>query len=124
MARAPPRGPATVLLKDKEVDAIYELVGWVRDAFASARVPFVLTGGSALGALRSESILFCDDDVDLAIVGRGHVDAARAALRAVDGATHAPAGGRSGLPWDRVRHEKASRAWVDVFLLVESARPS
>jgi len=120
MAPKPPaRGPAPVLMKDKEVDALYELLGWVQDALAG--VPWTLTGGSALGAIRSESILFCDDDVDLAIIGREHIGRARAALKACPGAYYAEAGGRKGLPWDRVRHRNSPRAWVDVFLLVEYA---
>lgn len=76
MAPKPPaRGPAPVLMKDKEIDALYELLGWVQDVLAG--VPWTLTGGSALGAIRSESILFCDDDVDLAIMA-ANTSAARA----------------------------------------------
>ena len=119
--RPPARGPAPVLLRNKEVDALYELLGWVQDALEGANVPWTLTGGSALGAIRSESILFCDDDIDIAIIGRPNVGKARGALKAIRGAYYQDAGGRKGLPWDRIRHKSSPKAWVDVFLLVEYA---
>ena len=49
--------------------------------------PWTLTGGSALGAIRSESILFCDDDIDIAIIGRPNVGKARGALKALEART-------------------------------------
>lgn len=30
-------------------------------------VPYLLVAGSLLGAVRSRSLLFCDDDVDIAV---------------------------------------------------------
>ena len=114
-----PRGPTPVCIAGKEVDALYDALGLIQAAFAAAEIPWVLTGGSALGAVRSESILFCDDDIDLAVVGRCHLERARAALRGLPGLRHAAAGGRNGLCWDRVRPAAAPGVWVDVFLLVE-----
>ena len=61
-----PRGPATLCIKAKEIDALYDALGKIQRAFAAAAIPWTLTGGSALGAVRSASILFCDDDIDLA----------------------------------------------------------
>ncbi len=66
--RPPARGPAPVLLRNKEVDALYELLGWVQETLEGANVPWTLTGGSALGAIRSESSLLCDDDIGIAII--------------------------------------------------------
>ncbi|KAH8093558.1 hypothetical protein JL720_4696 [Aureococcus anophagefferens] len=74
-----PRGPATLCIKAKEIDALYDALGKIQRAFAAAAIPWTLTGGSALGAVRSASILFCDDDVDLAVLGREHFERARAA---------------------------------------------
>ena len=34
--RPPARGPAPVLLRNKEVDALYELLGWVQEALEGA----------------------------------------------------------------------------------------
>ena len=116
-----PRGPATLCIKAKEIDALYDALGKIQRAFAAAAIPWTLTGGSALGAVRSASILFCDDDIDLAVLGREHFERARRALRAIPGLRHAPAGGRNGLCWDRVRPEASPGVWVDVFLLVEYA---
>ena len=42
-------------------------------------------------------------------------------LKAIRGAYYQDAGGRKGLPWDRIRHKSSPKAWVDVFLLVEYA---
>ena len=46
---------------------------------------------------------------------------ARGALKSIRGAYYQDAGGRKGLPWDRIRHKSSPKAWVDVFLLVEYA---
>ncbi|KAH8065203.1 hypothetical protein JL722_2111 [Aureococcus anophagefferens] len=73
-----PRGPATLCIKAKEIDALYDALGKIQRAFAAAAIPWTLTGGSALGAVRSASILFCDDDIDLAVLGREHFERARA----------------------------------------------
>ncbi|KAH8050505.1 hypothetical protein JL720_15361 [Aureococcus anophagefferens] len=94
-----PRGPATLCIKAKEIDALYDALGKIQRAFAAAAIPWTLTGGSALGAVRSASILFCDDDIDLAVLGREHFERARRALR--DPRCGTPAGGRNGLCWDR-----------------------
>ena len=119
--RKVPKGPEPLCLGSKEVDALYDALALIQSAFESAGIPWTLTGGSALGAVRSESILFCDDDIDLAIIGREHLERARGVLRSIPGLQHAAAGGRNGLCWDRVRPEASPGVWVDVFLLVEYA---
>lgn len=118
----PGRGPAPLILSAKETDALYAALGAVQAALDSAvpPVPWTLTGGSALGAVRSESILFCDDDIDLAIVGADNLARARAALRGCDGLQYSCAGsGKSGLCWDRARPIASTGVWIDVFSLVE-----
>ena len=37
--RPPARGPAPVLLRNKEVDALYELLGWVQEAWKAPTSP-------------------------------------------------------------------------------------
>ena len=56
-----------LLLQPAEVDALYDALDVLTRALAHLDIPFYLIAGSALGACRSRSILFCDDDVDIAI---------------------------------------------------------
>jgi len=63
-----PLGPEPTLLSRKEVDALYETLDAVRSALHSLNVDYIVTGGSLLGAIRQHSILFCDDDIDIAII--------------------------------------------------------
>lgn len=63
-----PIGPEPTILSRKEVDALYETLDAVRTALDSLGVDYILTGGSLLGAIRQHSILFCDDDIDIAII--------------------------------------------------------
>ena len=50
------------------MDALYSLLEAVTDGLKQLDIPYILTGGSLLGAIRQHSILFCDDDIDLAIL--------------------------------------------------------
>ncbi len=61
-------GPEPTLLSRREVDALYETLQAVTNALKSLRVEYIVTGGSLLGAIRQHSILFCDDDIDIAII--------------------------------------------------------
>ena len=61
-------GPEPVLLCRKEVDALYETLQAVVNALIELNVDYIITGGSLLGAVRQHSILFCDDDIDMAII--------------------------------------------------------
>ena len=61
-------GPDPVLLSRKEVDALYETLNVVKCALDDLGVDYIVTGGSLLGAIRQHSILFCDDDIDMAII--------------------------------------------------------
>ncbi|KAG7371811.1 glycerol-3-phosphate cytidylyltransferase [Nitzschia inconspicua] len=67
-SKIPKLGPEPVLLSRKEVDALYEILDAVRTALQKLRVEYIVTGGSLLGAIRQHSILFCDDDIDIAIL--------------------------------------------------------
>ena len=61
-------GPNPTLLSRKEVDALYEMFEIVVKALDQIGVNYIVTGGSLLGAIRQHSILFCDDDIDIAII--------------------------------------------------------
>ncbi|CAJ1937297.1 unnamed protein product [Cylindrotheca closterium] len=63
-----PLGPEPTLLSRKQVDALYETLRVVQKALTRLQVDFIVTGGSLLGAIRQHSILFCDDDIDMAIL--------------------------------------------------------
>ena len=68
MGNFPKQGPEPTLLSRKEVDALYETFDVVRKALDKLDVDYIVTGGSLLGAIRQHSILFCDDDIDIAII--------------------------------------------------------
>ena len=40
----------------------------MKKALNELNVSYIITGGSLLGSIRQHSILFCDDDIDLAII--------------------------------------------------------
>ena len=63
-----PLGPEPTLLSRKQVDALYGTLGVIQKALRRLEVDFIVTGGSLLGAIRQHSVLFCDDDVDIAIL--------------------------------------------------------
>ena len=60
--RAPSMGPNPTLIGRTQVDALYTVLQAVVNALDSLEIPFIITGGSLLGAVRQHSILFCDDD--------------------------------------------------------------
>jgi cytidyltransferase-like protein len=64
----PKLGPQPTLLTRKEIDALYETLSAVQQALNELEIQFIVTGGSLLGAIRQHSILFCDDDIDIAIL--------------------------------------------------------
>jgi hypothetical protein len=59
-----------VLLSRKEVDMLYVTLEVVTSALEQLGVDYIVTGGSLLGAVRQHSILFCVDDIDIAIIER------------------------------------------------------
>ena len=61
-------GPEPLLLSRKEIDVLYDILDVVRKALELLKVDYIVTGGSLLGAIRQHSILFCDDDIDIAII--------------------------------------------------------
>ena len=86
-----------------------------------------LVAGSLLGAERSRSMLFCDDDVDIAVLDwpllGGGQDASAWEYERVMHALPAllgPSASLERLPWpgcDRIRPARAPAVWIDVFRL-------
>lgn len=68
MPKTIPAGPEPVLISRKEVEALYDTLDAVTKALKQLQVQYIVTGGSLLGAIRQHSILFCDDDIDIAII--------------------------------------------------------
>ena len=113
----PKLGPEPTLLSRKEVDALYETLAVIQLHLNALDIRFIVTGGSLLGAIRQHSILFCDDDVDIAIIDENDAyDKVR---------THLPSLLSDDYqyqiePWpggDRVRPRKMNNVFVDIFSL-------
>lgn len=66
----PKLGPEPTLLTRKEIDALYDTLDTIRNALETLNVDYIVTGGSLLGSIRQHSILFCDDDIDIAIIDK------------------------------------------------------
>mmetsp|Transcript_6444 Transcript_6444/g.12933 ORF Transcript_6444/g.12933 Transcript_6444/m.12933 type:complete len:885 (-) Transcript_6444:27-2681(-) len=124
--KPPKLGPEPTLLSRREVDALYELLAAVAGALHQLEIPYILTGGSLLGAIRQHSILFCDDDIDLAILechpdnkdnaSNYFYEKAKSLLPSVLGHSFQ----YSVKPWeggDKVRIKSCSNVFLDVFVI-------
>lgn len=112
----PSMGPNPTLIGRTQVDALYSVLQAVVEALISLEIPYIITGGSLLGAARQHSILFCDDDVDIAIVGRENYEKASQRLSELLGKDYR----YSVKPWqggDKVRLVQVSNVFVDVFCI-------
>ena len=111
-------GPEPVLISRKEVDALYEILAAVIVALDTLDVDYIVTGGSLLGAVRQHSILFCDDDIDIAIIedGSGAYGRASAKLAELLG----PAFAYKIRPWegaDKIRLKRMPTVFLDLFTI-------
>ena len=120
MAMSTPKmGPEPTLLSRKEVDALYETFQAVIGALETLEVSYIVTGGSLLGAVRQHSILFCDDDIDIAIIETddGAVyERVASQLQSLLGKDFQYQIG----PWeggDRVRPKRMNTVFLDLFVL-------
>jgi len=122
--KSPKLGPEPTLLSRSQVDALYTLLQHVTDGLKQLEIPYILTGGSLLGAIRQHSILFCDDDIDLAILeteennGNCHnyYERAKSELPALLGDQFQ----YSVRPWeggDKVRIKSCSNVFLDLFVI-------
>lgn len=115
----PKMGPEPVLLSRKEVDVLYVTLQAVIGALEQLGVDYIVTGGSLLGAVRQHSILFCDDDIDIAIIereGTGAYQHVSSNLQYLLGEDFT----YSIRPWeggDRVRPKKMSSVFLDLFTI-------
>ena len=113
--KPPPLGPEPTLLSRSQVDALYETLEALKDALNALEVDYIVTGGSLLGAVRQHSVLFCDDDIDIAVVGQeSYLKVQRELSTVLDPQMYI----YSVKPWeagDRVRPRKCSNVFVDIF---------
>ena len=118
MTKAPPLGPEPTLISRKEVDALYDTILVIQQHLKVLNIQFIVTGGSLLGAIRQHSILFCDDDIDIAIIDDedGAYDKVRDHLPSL-----LPDDYQYQIePWpggDRVRPRRFNNVFVDIFSL-------
>lgn len=116
----PKMGPDPVLISRKEVDVLYEILRAVSSALSMLNIDYIVTGGSLLGAVRQHSILFCDDDIDIAIIendsSRSCYQLASAHLQELIGAEFV----YQVRPWeggDRVRSRSTATVFLDLFTI-------
>ena len=113
---APKLGIEPSLISRKEVGILFTITSAVTAALTRLGVDYVLTGGSLLGAIRQKGVLFCDDDVDMAIIDHdGAYEKAKANLSAELGPDYQ----YTVRPWeggDRVRF-KHSTVFLDLFTI-------
>jgi hypothetical protein len=114
-----PQGPEPTLLSRKQIDALYETFDAIRNALSTLNVPYIITGGSLLGAIRQHSILFCDDDIDVTIIDNQNgeeYEKVSKNLASLLGKDYM----YSKRPWeggDKVRPKRMSNIFVDIFTL-------
>jgi len=119
------------LLSRSEVDELYDLLDIIVSALDDLQIKYVIIKGSLLGAVRSESILFNDDDIDIAIIddGQGSYDrcqknlpgileeASRERSDITEVEVNYQYHRRSREGCDRVKSTEAPRVRVDIFVL-------
>lgn len=111
-----PLGPNPTLLSRTQIEALYMCLQAVQTALTQLPVSWIITGGSLLGAVRQHSILFCDDDVDVAILGQFSYDLVRQHLQHLLGDDYT----YSIQAWecsDRVRLKRVSNVFLDIFCI-------
>lgn len=111
----PSQGPSLLLLKPSEVGVLYDCLAAVDAALRRCNLRYVVLAGSLLGAVRSASILFCDDDIDIGIFEDEYEEALRVLSTALKGIAMLVR-----RPWpgaDRLRPCAAPHLWLDVFVL-------
>ncbi len=112
-------GPDPTLLSRKQIDALYETFSAIITALSTLDIPYIITGGSLLGAIRQHSILFCDDDIDVTIIDNHNGDnyaKLSSQLQSLLGSEYL----YSKRPWeggDKVRPKRMSNVFVDIFTM-------
>jgi len=118
--KTPKIGPEPTLISRRQVDSLYSILEATTNAFNQLDIPYILTGGSLLGAIRQNSILFCDDDIDIAILesggGNEMYEKAKANLPTLLGNEYQ----YTIKPWeggDKIRLKACSNVFLDVFVI-------
>lgn len=125
-----PAGPAPVLISNKQVDALYETFEAVTEALQTLGVEYIVTGGSLLGTIRQHSLLFCDDDIDIAVIDYSYCSHQKdqrneIAYDKVSTQLQSKLGKEYSYtikPWeggDKVRPKRMSNIFLDIFVLRE-----
>lgn len=110
-------GCPSIRLTRREVDVLYDTLEKLDLILRNIlQVSYILIAGSLLGAVRSQSILFNDDDIDIAIVCPEHHTIVQKSLSETvkDFAyfKHRP------FPCcDRIRPKALSHLWIDIFYI-------
>lgn len=62
------KGPTPLFLSQPEIDELYDMMEVLIQALDELLIPYSIMAGTLLGAVRSNSILFNDHDIDIAII--------------------------------------------------------
>jgi cytidyltransferase-like protein len=116
-AQQQPMGPEPMLLSRKEMDALYETFCAIKKGLDELEIDYIVTGGSLLGAIRQHSILFCDDDIDIAIIGEESYDRVIKELPPLLGKSEYTYSVRPWEAGDRVRPKRMNSVFIDIFTL-------
>jgi len=122
--------PRPLLLSKQEVDELYDMMGDLLSVLRELQIPHIVVGGSLLGAVRSQSFLFNDDDIDIAILDDGtsykrlqsHLstllaNAARNRTERENKAMEYTYEHRPRVDCDRIRSSLANEVWIDLFVM-------
>ncbi len=114
------RAPKALLRSQREVDALYDALCHLQACLQALRIPFVLIAGSLLGAVRSASFLFSDDDIDIAVFAEDYHRMSELSRMLSPAATYS----RRPFPAaDRVRPRNCTQVWIDIFVFARYDNP-
>jgi hypothetical protein len=120
MSKQMKMGPDPTMISRKEVDVLNDTLEAVKQALIELEVDYILTGGSLLGAVRQHSILFCDDDIDIAIIEKNKDESV---YKKVSENLQRLLGNNfiyTIRPWeggDRIRFKNMSTVFIDLFTI-------
>lgn len=107
----------SIILNQREIDVLYETLCNLDEALKILRIPYLLIAGSLLGAIRSQSILFNDDDIDVALLCDDDATYRRVREELPGMLNDATAKIRPCPFCDKIRPKKLSHVWIDIFVL-------
>lgn len=113
-------GPNPTLLSRKEVEALYDMMEILVECLNELKVDYIITGGSLLGAVRQHSVLFCDDDIDIAIISEESYEKVYHNLAGILSSKSNSSFIYTIRPWpggDKIRHKRYNNVFIDLFTL-------